>query len=176
MRTATLLRLLGNMGSADDPHQAQAFGHIPELPSLGQRWTAQRKAAVIEAVRGGWVPIEEICRLYNLSADEFVAWERDSDRRSIFTACSARALKHILRLKRRAGRADIDRARTLTQRLALTMLARDGIAAIWQLHLASAEADQGGYPTAAASISEIAEAAGEAWMRAEGAHAAVSAI
>jgi hypothetical protein len=118
-------------------------------------------------VRGGWVPIEEICRLYKLSADEFVAWERDSDRRSIFTACSARALKHILRLKRQAGRADIDRARTLTQRLALTMLARDGIAAIWQLHLASAEADQGGYPTAAASISV---------MRAEGAHAAVSAI
>jgi len=32
------------------------------------------------AVRGGWVPIEEIVRLYNLSVDEFLAWERDVDR------------------------------------------------------------------------------------------------
>jgi len=31
-------------------------------------------------VRGGWVPIEEACRLYNLSVDEFLAWERDIDR------------------------------------------------------------------------------------------------
>jgi hypothetical protein len=56
----------------------------------------------------------------------------------------------------------------------LTMLARGGIAAIWQLHLASAEAHRSGYPSAAASISEIAEAAEEAWMRAEGACAPVS--
>jgi hypothetical protein len=33
-------------------------------------------------------------------------------------------------------------ARTITERLALTMLAREGIAVIWQLHLASAEAPQ----------------------------------
>jgi hypothetical protein len=62
----------------------------------------------------------------------------------------------------------MDRAHTLTKKLALTMWARDGIAAIWQLHLASAEAHLNGYPSAAASISEIAEAAEEAWMRAEG--------
>ena len=53
---------------------------MPELPSFGTRWTVRRKAAVIEAVRGGWVPIEEACRLYNLSVDEFLAWERDIDR------------------------------------------------------------------------------------------------
>jgi hypothetical protein len=65
-------------------------------------------------------------------------------------------------------------ARTMTEKLALTILARDGIAAIWQLHLASAEAHRSGYPSAAASIAEIAEAAEEAWMRAERASAAVS--
>jgi hypothetical protein len=65
------------------------------------------------------------------------------------------------------------RARTMTEKLALTMLAREGIAAIWQLHLASAEAHRNGYPGAAASISEIAEAAEEAWMRAEGAAVSV---
>ena len=65
------------------------------------------------------------------------------------------------------------RVRTMTEKLALTMLARDGIAAIWQLHLASAEADRSGYPRAATSIAEIAEAAEEAWMRAEAACAPI---
>jgi hypothetical protein len=34
-------------------------------------------------VRGGWVPIEEACRLYKLSVDEFLAWERDIDRHGV---------------------------------------------------------------------------------------------
>ena len=50
---------------------------IPELPRAGQRWTVRRKAAVVEAVRGGWMPINEACAL---SVDEFLAWERDLDR------------------------------------------------------------------------------------------------
>jgi hypothetical protein len=53
---------------------------VPKLPRAGQRWTVRRKAAVVEAVRGGWVPIDEACVLYNISIDEFVAWERDLDR------------------------------------------------------------------------------------------------
>jgi len=54
---------------------------IPELPrGAGQRWTVQRKAAVVEAVRGGWMPIDEACTLYSISIDEFLAWERDLDR------------------------------------------------------------------------------------------------
>jgi len=44
------------------------------------RWTTRRKAALIEGVRGGWVAIDEACRRYNLSVDEFVAWERDLER------------------------------------------------------------------------------------------------
>ena len=147
MQTAMLLRLLGNVGSADGHNQAETFAQMPELPSLGQRWTVRRKAAVIEAVRGGWVPIEEICRLYKLSVNELLAWEHDIDRHGVFTACAARALKHIMMLQRRSG--GLDRARTLTEMLALTILARDGIAAIWQLHLASAEAHQSGYLSAA---------------------------
>ena len=53
---------------------------IPELPRAGQRWTVQRKAAVVEAVRGGWMPIDEACTLYSISIGEFLAWERDLDR------------------------------------------------------------------------------------------------
>ena len=61
--------------------------------------------------------------------------------------------------------------RTLTDNLALMILARDGIAAIWQLTLKAAEAHRTGHPFAAASILEIADAAEEAWLRAEGARA-----
>ena len=57
---------------------------------------------------------------------------------------------------------------TLTEQLGLSILAREGTAAIWQLHVAAAEAHRTGHPRAAASISELAEAAEEAWLRAEG--------
>ena len=58
---------------------------------------------------------------------------------------------------------------TLTEDLALMILGRDGIAAIWQLNLEAAQAYRTGHPFAAASIMEIADAAEEAWLRAEGA-------
>ena len=59
------------------------YGPMPELPKPRQRWTVRRKAAVVEAVRGGWIPIEEACELYSISVDEFLAWERDLDRYGI---------------------------------------------------------------------------------------------
>ena len=90
MWTATLLKLLGTANSVGDPDQADEFGSMPELPSLSRRWTVRRKAAVIEAVRGGWVPIEEACRLYKLSVDEFLAWERDIDRHGLHGLRSTR--------------------------------------------------------------------------------------
>ena len=68
------------IGSPRNDDWADAFGPTPNLPSTGQRWTVKRKAALIEAVRGGWLAIDEACQCYNLSVDEFVAWERDLDR------------------------------------------------------------------------------------------------
>jgi Protein of unknown function (DUF1153) len=86
MGTATVLnfRLPATNGRTDDGDCADAFGPMPQLPSLRQRWTVRRKATVIEAVRGGWVPIEEICQVYNISVDEFLAWERDIDRYGVY--------------------------------------------------------------------------------------------
>ena len=55
--------------------------------------------------------------------------------------------------------------RTRAENLALTMLARDGIAAIWVLHLAAARADREGQKAMAAGIVEIAEAAEREWLR-----------
>ena len=60
--------------------ESDTFHPVPELPKPRQRWTVRRKAAVIEAVHGGWIPIEEACELYSISVDEFLAWERDLDR------------------------------------------------------------------------------------------------
>ena len=62
----------------DDP-----LHDVPELPSTVRRWTVRLKAEVVRAVRGGWVPIDEVCQRYGISADELVAWERDLDRYGI---------------------------------------------------------------------------------------------
>jgi hypothetical protein len=57
----------------------------------------------------------------------------------------------------------------VAENIARMILAREGVAVIWQLHIAAAEAYQTGHPDAADAIFEIAEAAEEAWLRAEGA-------
>src|SRR5215470_14996517 len=70
-----------NHSLSDYDRLDELFGPMPQLPPPSTRlWTIRRKAAVIEAVHGGWVPIEEACELYSISVDEFLAWERDLDR------------------------------------------------------------------------------------------------
>ena len=85
MQTATLFqfRVAETEAVVNAPNWKDAFRPMPELPKPTQRWTVRRKAAVIAAVRGGWVPIEEACELYDISVDEFLAWERDLDRYGI---------------------------------------------------------------------------------------------
>src|ERR1700704_1382479 len=88
-----------------------------------------------------------------------------------FMACEPRDTRSIA-IPKHGGRSwPMTRSRTLSEKLALSILARDGISAIWQLHLAAADAHLTGHPIAAASIVEIADAAEEAWFRAEGARA-----
>ena len=55
--------------------------------------------------------------------------------------------------------------RTLIESLALSVLASNGIGAIWQLHIDAAHAYRTGYPTAAMAILELAEAAEQEWLR-----------
>jgi uncharacterized protein DUF1153 len=64
---------------AGNDRSGNAFGRMPELPSVRKRWTVRRKAAVIEAVRRGRLSLDAICQAYNLSIQEFLAWERDMD-------------------------------------------------------------------------------------------------
>jgi Protein of unknown function (DUF1153) len=49
---------------------------IADLPAPGTtRWVMRRKAEVIAAVRGGLLSLEEACRRYRLTADEFLSWQ-----------------------------------------------------------------------------------------------------
>ena len=58
--------------------------------------------------------------------------------------------------------------RTLNEDLVSRMLARNGIAVIWRLNVAAAEAHRTGHPQSAAALIELADAAEDAWLRAEG--------
>jgi hypothetical protein len=50
---------------------------IPDLPPPDtKRWVARRKAEIVNAVRNGKMNMEDACRYYRLSTEEFAAWER----------------------------------------------------------------------------------------------------
>jgi len=52
-------------------------GLIEQLPHPNiKRWSIRRKAAVVAAVRSGGITIEEACRVYQLSVEEFLFWQR----------------------------------------------------------------------------------------------------
>jgi transposase-like protein len=45
-------------------------------PPNTKRWVVRRKAAVVAAVHSGGITIEEACRVYQLSKEELLSWER----------------------------------------------------------------------------------------------------
>jgi hypothetical protein len=61
------------------PTSREVLGGI--LPAPGtKRWVIRRKAAVVDAVRKGMLTLDEACRHYNLSPEEFNSWQRLIDR------------------------------------------------------------------------------------------------
>ncbi|MGE5272051.1 MAG: DUF1153 domain-containing protein [Thiohalocapsa sp.] len=57
---------------------------VHELPSPDtRRWVVRRKAIVVQAVRNGTITLQEACRRYNLSVEEFLAWQRAIERYGI---------------------------------------------------------------------------------------------
>jgi hypothetical protein len=54
---------------------------LSDLPTPGtKRWVCRRKAEVVAAVDGGLLSLDEACRRYSLSIEEFIAWQRAFDR------------------------------------------------------------------------------------------------
>lgn len=49
-------------------------GDLP--PSDTKRWVIRRKAQVVSAVRAGVISLDEACRRYDLSVEEFLSWQR----------------------------------------------------------------------------------------------------
>lgn len=48
----------------------------PSATPNTRRWVVRRKAAVVAAVRGGTITIEEALRRYQLTEEEFLSWQR----------------------------------------------------------------------------------------------------
>ena len=52
-------------------------------PAHTKRWVVRRKAAVVEAVNAGLISLEEACRRYTLSVEEFLSWEKAMDKHGL---------------------------------------------------------------------------------------------
>ncbi len=48
---------------------------LSDLPAPGVRWTPGRKTQLVAAVEGGVITLEEACRRYALSLEEFRSWQ-----------------------------------------------------------------------------------------------------
>jgi hypothetical protein len=54
---------------------------LADLPAPGTtRWVIRRKAEVVAAVRGGLLSLEDACRRYTLTIEEFLGWQRAIER------------------------------------------------------------------------------------------------
>lgn len=61
------------------PPTGRAFGGltVADLPPPNtKRWVIRRKAEVVAGVRSGVISLEEACRRYKLSIEEFLSWQR----------------------------------------------------------------------------------------------------
>ena len=79
MKSNSTLQDMANI----DPIDVSAYPSATtvDLPSPNtKRWVVRRKAIVVAAVRSGALSLQEACRRYNLSVEEFLAWQRSIDR------------------------------------------------------------------------------------------------
>jgi len=54
---------------------------LADLPSPNtKRWVVRRKAEVVAAVNGGLLSVDEACKRYDLTLEEFASWQRAVDR------------------------------------------------------------------------------------------------
>ncbi len=77
----------------DDTRLHDGFRMLPRLaegpvleelpPPETKRWVIRRKAAVVAAVRRGVLTLEDACKRYRLSAEEFSSWQRLIERHGL---------------------------------------------------------------------------------------------
>jgi hypothetical protein len=57
-------------------HEGQNLSLDDLPPPNTKRWVVRRKAEVVAAVRHGLLSLEDACKRYTLSIDEFLSWQR----------------------------------------------------------------------------------------------------
>jgi hypothetical protein len=70
---------------------------LENLPSADTgRWVARRKAQIVAAVRGGLLSLDEACERYQLTPEEFFAWQSALDHFGLsgLRATDARDYRH----------------------------------------------------------------------------------
>lgn len=72
-------------GKSSTPYVPGPNGRRLTLDTLPKadtkRWVIRRKAEVVAAVRGGLLTLDDACRRYALSVEEFLSWQDAVDRR-----------------------------------------------------------------------------------------------
>lgn len=63
-----------NPSAASSVPTSLSLADLP--PANTGRWVARRKAQVVAAVAGGLITLDEACRRYALSAEEFLSWQK----------------------------------------------------------------------------------------------------
>jgi transposase-like protein len=76
------------------------MGNLP--PDNTKRWVARRKAAVVAAVHGGELTLEQVCRRYQLSEEEFRSWERAYEIHGLAGLRATRFQQYRMRVSSRA--------------------------------------------------------------------------
>ncbi len=78
------------MSDAQDNPKLKVIGptgrplRLEDLPPANtKRWVIRRKAEVVAAVRGGLLSLEDACRKYTLSVEEFLSWQRAIDQNGL---------------------------------------------------------------------------------------------
>lgn len=73
---------MNNTSSAQPKHARHPVGPngepltLADLPDPDtERWVVRRKAVVVAAVRTGLISLDEACRRYKLSIEEFLSWQ-----------------------------------------------------------------------------------------------------
>lgn len=73
--------LKGNATVVGPDGRAMTINDLP--PPDTTRWVVRRKAQVVFGVQAGLISLEDACKRYSLTAEEFASWERMIERHGI---------------------------------------------------------------------------------------------
>lgn len=75
---------MANALLSGNPDLVAAGMTMADLPPRDtSRWVSRRKASVVAAVHGGLISLDDACRRYRLSLEEYLSWERALQRHGV---------------------------------------------------------------------------------------------